>query len=525
MADTTTTINGINIDTSQFYLDFTGIAGDTTITTPGIGVGFDIGTMVSQIMDIKQHQLLDPLVNEIVDLTQKIQAYTDIQTKITELYSIADDLRYVGNLTALTGISSDENILIADVSNNALEGTYVISISQLAQNEKLIAYATADSLAITNPFEDNVILDSTGSITITVSEMDPAGNVLTSTSQDITIDLSNVHTLYDLVTQINNQAGSYLEADYIYDGSQYRLSLTAKDGYSIDISDTATVFSSNGYQDLDPVPAKFTLTGLVLNESTGEMEYVTNLNLEANSNNPTKFEDTNGNIYSIPDVTLHFKSIGQATLKIEPNVEKVEDKLQNFVDTYNDLMKTIYEYTYFKDKDDKGLLFGDTFLTQIKNELQNIISTPINGLTLANIGIVVSDPINHPEQAVKDSNTGAYIPGTLYFDKDKFEEIFTKDPKTVVNFLAGSSDGSVDGIMDKLANYTFDLNLPGGPLYWEITTSQNKIIDLQKRINEYKMILWNEFTAMYMKFAQLDGYVAQMQSLQSSLASALSRLG
>ncbi len=519
MADT-----NLTIDTSQFYLDFTGIAGDTTITTPGIGVGFDIGSMVSQIMDIKQHQLLDPLVNEIVDLTQKIQAYTDIQTKITELYSIADDLRYVGNLTALTGVSSDENILTADVGNNAIEGSYILNITQLAQNEKIIAYATADSLAITNPFADDVILDSTGSLTITVSELDPAGNVLASTSQNITIDLSQVHTLYDLVTQINNQAGNYLEADYIYDGSQYRLSISAKDGYSIDISDTATVFSSNGYQDLAPVPAKFTLTGLVLNETTGEMQYVTNLNLEANSNNPTEFEDSNGNIYTIPDVTLHFKSIGQATLEVKPNIDNVEKKLQDFVDTYNDLMKTIYEYTYFQDSNDKGLLFGDTFISQIKNELQNIISTPINGLTFANIGVYISDPLNHPEEAVKDSNTGAYIPGTLYFDKDKFEEIFSKDPKTVVNFLAGSPDGSVDGIMDKIADYTFDLNLPGGPIYWEITSNQEKIIDLQKRINEYKLLLWNEFTAMYMRFAQLDGYVAQMQSLQASLASALSSL-
>jgi len=188
-------------------------------------------------------------------------------------------------------------------------------------------------------------------------------------------------------------------------------------------------------------------------------------------------------------------------------------------------MKTIYEYTYFKDKNNKGLLFGDTFLNQIKNELQTIVSTPINGLTLANLGILVSDPLNHPEQAVKDSNTGDYIPGSLYFEKNKFEEIFSKDPKKVVSFLAGSSDGSVDGIMDKVANYTFDINLPGGPIYWEITSSQDQIINLQKRINNYKAILWNEFTAMYMRFAQLDGYVAQMQSLHSRLSSAFGSLG
>lgn len=516
--------NDLKIDVSKFYLNFSGIAGDTTLTSPGIGLGFDVGYMVSQIMDIKQHKLLDPLVNKVIDLTQKIEAYTQVQTKLTELYSVADDLRYVGNLTALIGVSSDENVLTADVSNNALEGKYTINISQLAQNEKVIAYAAADSLAIKNPFKDKVILDSSGSLTISVSEMDAAGNILSSTSQTINVNLSEVDTLYDLVTQINNQAGDYLEADYIYDGSQYRLSLTAKDGYSISISDTATVYSSNGYQDLDPVPAKLTLTGLILNKTTGEMEYVTNLKLQANSNNPKEFIDSDGNIYTIPGVTLHLKSLGQATLSIEPNIENVEDKLQKFVDTYDDLMKTIYEYTYFKGKDNKGILFGDTFLNQIKNELQTIVSTSINGFTLANIGILVSDPLNHPKQAVKDSNTGEYIPGALYFDKDKFEEIFSKDPKAVVTFLAGSEDGSIDGVMDKVASYTFDINLPGGPLYWQITSSQDQIINLQKRINNYKYLLWNEFTAMYMKFAKLDGYVAQMQSLLSSLSSALGSL-
>jgi len=516
--------NDLKIDVSKFYLNFSGIAGDTTLTTPGIGLGFDVGYMVSQIMDIKQHKLLDPLVNKVIDLTQKIEAYTQVQTKLTELYSIADDLRYVGNLTALIGVSSDEDVLTADVSNNALEESYTIDITQLAQNKKIIAYATSDSLGIENPFKDKVILDSSGSLTISISKMDAGGNILSSTSQTIDINLSEVDTLYDLVSQINKQAGEYLEADYIYDGSQYRLSLIAKDGYSISISDTATVYSSNGYQDLDPVPAELTLTGLVLNKTTGEMQYATNLKLRANSNNPEEFIDSNGNVYTIPGVTLHLKSLGQATLSIKPNTESVEDKLQKFVDTYNDLMKTIYEYTYFKSKDNKGILFGDTFLNQIKNELQTIVSTPINGLTLANIGIFVSDPLNNPEKAVKDSNTGSYIPGSLYFDKDKFKEIFSKDPKTVVTLLAGSKDASIDGVMDKIASYTFDMNLPGGPIYWQITSSQKQIMNLQKRINNYKTMLWNEFTAMYMKFAKLDGYVAQMQSLLSSLSSALGSL-
>ena len=516
--------NNLKIDTSQFYLNFTGIAGDTTIVTPGLGLGFDVGSMVSQIMDIKQHKLLDPLVNKIVDLTQKIEAYTQVQTKITELYSIADDLRYVGSLTALKAVSSDEEILTADAKNTALEEKYFINITQLAQNEKIIAYATADSLAIENPFKDNVILDSSGSITLEISETDAAGNILSSTSLTIEVNLSEVQNLYDLVTQINKLAGDYVEADYIYDGSQYRLSLIAKDGYSISVSDTATVYSSNGYQTLETIPAEFTLTGLVLNKTKGEMEYATNLKLKAISNNPSEFADSNGNIYTIPGVTLHLKSTGKADLSIEPNINKVEDKIQKFVDTYNDLMKTIYEYTYFSDKENKGILFGDTFLNQIKNELQTIVSTPVNGFTFANIGVFISDPLNHPQEAVKDSNTGKYIPGTLYFDKEKFKEIFSKDPKAVVTFLAGSEDGSIDGVMDKVASYTFDMNLPGGPIYWQITSSQKQITNLQKRINKYKSLLWDEFTAMYMKFAKLDGYVAQMQTLLSSLSSAFASL-
>jgi len=516
--------NDLKIDLSKFYLNFSGIAGDATITSPGIGLGFDVGYMVAQIMDIKQHKLLDPLVNKIIDLTQKIEAYTQIQTKLTELYAVADDLRYVGNLTALRGLSSDESILTADVNNNAIEGNYTINITQLAQNEKIIAYALPEDLAIKNPFTDNVISNPSGSFTISVSEMDAAGNILSSTSKTISLDVSKVNTLYDLVTHINKWAGDYLEADYIYDGSQYRLSLIAKDGYSISISDTATVYSSSGYQDLEFIPAKLNLTGLLLNKTTGEMEYVTNLNLQANSNNPKEFADSNGNIYTIPGVTLHLKSLGQVTLSIEPNIENVENKLQKFVDTYNDLMKTIYKYTYFKNKDDKGILFGDTFVNQIKNKLQTIISIPVNGLTFANIGVLVSDPLNHPQQAVKDSNTGDYIPGTLYFEKDKFRKIFSMDPKSVVTFLAGSEDGSINGIMDKLANYIFDINLPGGPIYWQITSSQDQIIDIQKRINEYKARLWKEFTAMYMKFAKLDGYAARMQNLLSSLSSVFASL-
>ncbi len=523
MADITTTItNDVqNIDTSQYYLDFTGIAGDTTVTMSGLGSGIDMTGIAAQIMDVKQHQLIDPLVEQIKDITLKLQAYADLENKINNLYAVADELSFVSNINALGLFSQDENVVSGTAEIGAFQEKYYININSLATNNKIIAYATLDSNAITDLYTDNVILDTNGNLSITISSLAPDGTILSSTSKTIDIDLSTVNSLYDLINTINNEAGSYLKASYFYDGSQYRLILTANEGYDISISDTATVFSTNGYQDIDAQPADLYLTGFVYNETAGEWENISNLHLLTSKNSTNTFEDTNGNVYTIPKVNLELNGIGSTSFEIAPNINKVEDELQKFVDTYNDFMKSYYKYTYFKDKDNHGILFGDQFALQIKNKLQEILSTPVNGHTLAEIGIKFVDTINNPDNVVLDSN-GNSIPGALYFDKEIFEEKFKEDPQMVTTLLAGDPKANIDGIMDKLSNYTFDLTLPAGPFFWEATYSQKKIQYIQEQILNYKQILWSEFVAMVMKYSMLDGYVAQMKALSQSLSAAQS---
>ena len=526
MADLTITnnIQTQNFDTSIYYLDFTGIAGDTTVTMSGLGSGIDMTGMAAQIMDIKQHQLIDPLVKRLEEITLKLQAYSELQSKIKDLYAIADELSFVSNINALGLFSQDENIVSGEAEIGALQEKYYINVNSLATNNKVIAYAAPDSCAATSLYSSNIVLDTNGKFSLTISELAPDGNVLSSTSKTIEIDLSGVHSLYDLMNAINDEAGNYLKASYFYDGSQYRLVLTGKEGYDIDISDTATIFSKNGYQDVDAQAGDINLTGFIYNETKDKWENVNNLHLLTSKNSTNTFEDTNGNIYTIPKVTLELKGIGATSFEVAPNINKVEEKLEKFVDTYNDFVKTYYKYTYFKDKNHHGILFGDQFALQVKNKLQEILSTPVNGHTLAEIGINFVDTINHPNDIVTDSN-GNVIPGALYFDKETFEKKFEEDPKGVTTLLAGDPDAGIDGVMDKLASYTFDLTLPAGPFFWEAKFSQKKIQNIQKQILRYKEILWSEFVSMVMKFSMLDGYVAKMKALSQSLAAAQSGFG
>lgn len=509
-----------SIDVSQYYLNFTGIAGDTTVTISGL-TGLDFNSIATQIMDIKQHQLIDPLVEKIKDTTFRLQAYSYFEEKLKNLMSVADELRFVSNLNALGIFADNENIISGTASSGAVETTYYINVNSLASPNYIMANKVEDSNAIKDLYKDKVVLDTNGELSITIKELKPDGTPIDSTAKTISIDISSVKSLYDLINEINNAASDYLKATYFFDGKEYRLSITGKEGYDISISDTATVFSTNSYQDINSNPGDLSLTGLVYNKTSGSWENINNLHLNFINNSTNTFEDSNGNIYETPNVNLDIKSIGSTSFKIAPNTEIIENKLENFVNTYNEVLKTYYDLTYFNNQNDKGILFGDQFLLQIKNKLQEILSTPVGNYTLAQIGLELTDPINAPADAYKDSN-GHVIPGSLYFDKDKFEEIMSKNPDAVVTLLAGTPDGKIKGVMDNLYDYIFNLTLPAGPFYWEAMISKKKIQYFQNQIYNYQQMLWQEFTSLVLRFSLTEGYIAQLQAMSQSLSAAQS---
>jgi flagellar hook-associated protein 2 len=114
-----------------------------SISSPGIGSGLDVNSIVSKLMSVESQPL--------TQMSAQIQTY---QAKISALGSLSSALgTFQGSLSSLTTLStfnslsatpSNTSVLSAVASSSASAGTYSVNVSQVAQAQRLnsAGYAT-----------------------------------------------------------------------------------------------------------------------------------------------------------------------------------------------------------------------------------------------------------------------------------------------------------------------------------------------------------------------------------------------
>ena len=131
----------------------------------------------------------------------------------------------------------------------------------------------------------------------------------------------------------------------------------------------------------------------------------------------------------ISGLTINLKSITTTPVTITAGVDQatIEDKINDFLAKYNEVMKTIdKQFTYNSETQEAGLLIGDQFLMAAQSQLRSSLSSALSGLpkgmnTLRSLGI----------------RTGA--DGLLSLaDPDALAAKLASDPNGVKNLFADS---------------------------------------------------------------------------------------
>lgn len=352
------------------------------ISSPGIGSNLDVNSIVSQLMALERRPV-ELLSTKEARYQARLSGIGTMKGALSSFQStvagLASASKFIATKKATVG---DATIFSASAANSAAAGTYQLTVTQLAQANKLKSEPVAT--------QGTVI--GSGSITIQFGSV--TGGLFTANGNRgaTTIDIeSGKDSLADIRDAINN-AKAGVTASIVNDGTGYRLSLSSnysgtenvlKISVSDDVTDNtdasglsqlaydpATLGIKNLSQSQEAKDAKFSIDGIDVVKSTNTVSDV------------------------IDGLTINLlKETGTSTLTVSADKSAVKTTIEAFVKAYNDTSKTLKALgAYNSETKQAGILQGDPTLRSIQNQLKAALTGELayagGGLrSLSEIGI------------------------------------------------------------------------------------------------------------------------------------------
>lgn len=400
----------------------------------GVASGIDWQETISLIMQIESQPML--LLEARKDTYQeKLEAWQSINSKLLSLKSTMEGMDELDELLTKAVSSTDTTVATASATSAAISGSYTLEVNQLALSDKQTHEGFVD---------ENTTAVHSGPGNATFS-YDYAGE-----SYSVTVAAGT--TLAGLAAAINNDVDNPgVTATILNDGSgtdAYHLVLTGETGAIneiTNISETLDNFTNVFTETQTAQDAQIRVDGYpsapdwILSSTNEVTDVISGVTLNLLSANP--------------DETI--------AISITEETDAVKDKIQEFVDAYNEIISLINLNTRYEESQEgeeegtAGPLFGDSRVVGIKNNLQTIIASLIPGIqdnalyqSLSEIGV--------------KSGTG----GLLSIDDSKLSDALEDDFDAVGNLFAFSSSSTSNnltyflrteetqgGVYDVVANY------------------------------------------------------------------------
>ncbi len=457
--------------------------------------------------------------------------------------------QYVGRGTLLSSLNNGSGIGTGSFTITDATGT--TQTVTIGANDKTIGHVinaiNSAGLALTARINDNgdgilieeEVTGAPGSVKIKIE--DTSGSVAeglrieseaTGTDADnyidgsfeTTIEFDPADTLDDAIGKIND-AGIGIAATVVNDGSStapYRLSFASRETGSAG----RFIIDTNG----------FDLALQTLSEGNDARVFF-------GSDNPATALLVTSSTNSLDDliqgvtIDLNTTSEDPVTLTVGRDLNAIEEKVNTFIKSFNDLIGRIDNQTrYDSETEVKGPLLGDSLAISLRSQLFSVVQTVGDNVTgqygrLSEVGITIGDGGK-----------------TLALDSTKFREAYAADPASVEalfqTFDLASSDTTQDlgdgitvsggtaersftslGVIGKVEELARDYLDSVDGILTQRSKSLTTQVELQNsRIEEFTARLEIKQAQLEAQFLAMEKALGQLQSQQSSL-SQLAQLG
>lgn len=441
-----------------------------SITALGVGSGLDLNGLVEQLKAAEKQKLVPILEQQSAQKT-KISAYGRLESAMdrvqTSIAALNDASTFKQQKSTVTGDG-----VLATAGETANAGRYEVTVTQLAR---------AGSAA-----SNSVALDQELTATDTTLTLDfGAGG--TQTSYDVNISAGS--TLADVRDQINADKESGVTASIVNDGTGYRLALSSKE--------TGEEASLVGFSGL----ASLTMDAATLREGQ---------DAELNVNGITITSKTNRVEEAIQGVTLDLTlATGDpVTLVIERDEESLRGAIDEFVKNYNEMKSTVGRMTaYNGEGETSGELVGDRTVRTIEDRLRRDITDNLGSgdiSRLSQLGIAIDER------------------GRLKVDEDKLDDAVANNPEGLSAFFAG--DTKEGGFAGRLNATLEAITAEDGIIQSSVTSAEQRVESLEVRKLRMEASIERSTERYRKQFGQLDGLIAQMNSMSSYLSQQFSMM-
>ncbi len=467
-----------------------------TLSSPGIGSGLDIQSLVQSLVQAEAAPATQRLDRKELQLTTKISALGQFKSAFADLADALDKLTKTETYRTRSFTSSNEDVLTGSADTTAATGIYDINVTTLAKSQALV---TSTSYA------SRTDVVGEGTITITFGT-DPTGSFTANPDKSpITITIDSTNNTLEGVRDAINAADAGVRASIVNTGSGYVLALSAEDtgaanAMKIDVVETGTAGLS---------ALAYNATAQNMQQTRAAQDAQVTIDGVTVTSPDNTLDDT------IDGLSLTLVDQGSAQVTVALDKGAVTKAVKAFVDAYNSFRDTVDSLTgYDPDTRQAGPLNGDSGVRAIANAVRRQLGTAIEGLSgglrsLTDIGVSI------------DSD------GRMSLDSGKLEQALDADPASVEALLVGQGKKGetnyVAGIATRLDDYftaVEDDDLIGS----RIDTLNDRVDDLKddrdrlsRRLEQLQNRLTKQFTALDLLVGQLQNTSAWLQQQLASL--------
>jgi len=454
-----------------------------SISSPGIGSGIDIGSLVTKLVNAEGAAKNSRLNLREGEYQSDISAYGSLKSSLTGFQSAVKGLQDITEFQVRSASSSDSDVFTATADKTASDSQYSVEVVQLAQAHKLI---TSTGFAET---------DAVGAGTLTLGQDGNAFSITVSATDT----LSDVQEAINSATDNTGLTASIINVDDGLGGTEQKLIFTA-DKTGLDDAITITAADDDG----DNADA----TGLsrLVNAQLDTPAAALDGQIKVDGQLVSSADDTYSGV--VTGVTITAVSEGaEETLSVSEDKDNIRSKIDEFVTSYNDLVKTFKGLgTYDAASQKGGLLVGDSVLRGIETAIRKEISAPVAGLsgdfnTLAALGITTDES------------------GKLSVDSTKLDKALDANYDQIGEFFAGSTglskalDKTIEGYIG--SSGIIESRTDGLQTRIESITEQREA--LERRLQAVESRLMKQFSVM-------DQLVSSLKNQSNFLTQQLANL-
>lgn len=462
-----------------------------TISSPGIGSGLDVQSIVTQLVALEKAPLKQ-LQTQATSFQTKLSTYGSIKSQVSALGDAAAKLSTASGWNAVTASSSNPTAVGVTAAAGAQATSITMEVQQLAKAQSAASGAVPTGSTM-----------GSGTLSIELGSW-ATGSFAAGAAAPVSLSIAATDTLSAIAAKIN-EAGAGVSATVLRDASGERLLLRSKDtgeenGFRV------TAVDDDGADGND-------LGRLAFNpgSGTGMAQTQAGQNAMATVNGVSISTASNRLTDTLPGLTIQLSQVTTEPVEIDVKVdlEAAKKNVQTFVDTYNTLASTLANATrYDAGSKTAGALQGDSTAVGLQNALRSMMRS-----------VTSSSPFERLSDIGIEVKTG----GSLEIKADKLDAALSNLDGIKALFTTTSTDPTARGFGLKVKSFADGLIAADGLVSSKTTSiqaslkrndrEQERVNDRAARVEVRLLAQYNAMDAAVGKLNGLGAFVSQQITL------------